>query len=333
MENTIKDLVLNKDIETISVNDIISKLNTYGITINLTINKKKHKIYLPKHSDIQFKTPDFVVGTGQFSTVYKAYNVTDKNFLAYKVAESALEKIGRRQKIPRDIKDLRNEINILRTINPCNNQVGIQPSPYATVKIKKNKNNQEVCKVVSTKKCNCYLTTLCDGDLSPDKPGIVSTLVSSQSNIDKEDMISQLINGLRYLSLKGLMHGDIKPENIFKHGKKYYLADFGSSRIEEAFTDSNDVVPTLEFMTYDDMTSLVNLVASYKGIPGKNLDNLKLHAERCDVFALGSSICEILTGHLPYQLKKIPNLGSMANPKNTKFSTLYLIALKKNRDR
>ena len=335
-DNTISNH-LNQKTCGMSDEEIILELKNNGLTVNIPsfyshcdifeLETSTHEVYLPKHSDLRFKVPDFILGRGQFSTVYKAYDTNTNLFLAYKVAECALEK-QRRKKLPRDVKDLRNEVKILRIINPDGSQIGIQPPPYATLKIVKNKG--EKCKVVSVNRCNAYLTLLCEGDLSPLKTGVISKLITGINPNEREDLMNQLINGLSYLSKNGLMHGDIKPENIFKNGKNYYLADFGSSRIEEAFTDSSDVVPTLSFMTFEDMTLLVNLVTVYNGEPGEELNKLKIHTGRCDIFALGASICEIFTGRLPYKFKKIQHIGDMANPKSTGFNNLYATLLGKN---
>ncbi len=100
-------------------------------------------------------------------------------------------------------------------------------------------------------------------------------------------IFEQALQGLSFAHQKGIVHRDLKPDNIFltdKHGVK--IMDFGVARIVDGreVTRSRSVVGTL-------------LYISPEQINGRNADF------RSDIYTLGITLFEALTGRLPFERK------------------------------
>ena len=101
------------------------------------------------------------------------------------------------------------------------------------------------------------------------------------------DVLSQLCSAVRYIHKRGIVHCDIKPENIFieqfseeKRERKVKLLDFGlSTRSESIDVAMGGTVPYLA-------------PERMHGAPASPL---------CDVYSLGILFYEMLAGRAPYQ--------------------------------
>lgn len=94
----------------------------------------------------------------------------------------------------------------------------------------------------------------------------------------------QVADALQYAHAQGVVHRDVKPENILLSGGHALLADFGiSSALKEAggMTTTGVAVGTLDYMSPEQAT-------------GEAVDG------RTDQFALASVTYEMLAGELPY---------------------------------
>ncbi|MCL1945928.1 MAG: serine/threonine protein kinase [Chitinivibrionia bacterium] len=95
----------------------------------------------------------------------------------------------------------------------------------------------------------------------------------------------QICRGLNYAHAKGVIHRDIKPQNILvsKDSNRCHITDFGIAKIkrEERITIVGMAVGTPEYM-------------SPEQAEGKNLD------QQTDVYSLGILIYEMCTGNPPF---------------------------------
>lgn len=100
------------------------------------------------------------------------------------------------------------------------------------------------------------------------------------------EIVDQLCDALAYAHEQGVVHRDIKPENVLVDRRgRVRLADFGLAKLRDehrrAPTRTRRVMGTPQYMAPEQL-----------GAP---------HAvdERCDIFALGVVLYEMLTGQLP----------------------------------
>jgi len=121
--------------------------------------------------------------------------------------------------------------------------------------------------------------------------GTLSDLLSQQQILPNErivKIVSDVAQALDYAHSQGLVHRDVKPSNIMidKHGEAL-LTDFGLVRAiwsnhKERLTEAGVVYGTPDYMSPEQALD-------------KPLDG------RCDIYALGVILYELLTGALPYK--------------------------------
>ncbi|CUA66979.1 hypothetical protein RSOLAG22IIIB_02890 [Rhizoctonia solani] len=141
------------------------------------------------------------------------------------------------------------------------------------------------------------------------------SLTAHLTNYDTHDRLQfciDLANAVEYLHSKGIVHGDIKGENIILSGNgDIQLADFGSatliSYITLGFTRTSSQLPfTFRFAA-----------------PEILLETSEAHTIKSDVYSLGMTLLQIITGKPPYgemtEVKVLVNIIKKIPPSRPSF--------------
>lgn len=111
------------------------------------------------------------------------------------------------------------------------------------------------------------------------------------------DVMTQILNGYRYLAGLKILHRDLKPSNVLRSGKIWKIADFGFSvKAQAGFTDSINV-GTPMYMPVESLSR-------------------SFYSCKTDIFALGVILYELTHGRPPWSSRsEVELLRKMCNNK------------------
>ena len=124
--------------------------------------------------------------------------------------------------------------------------------------------------------------------------GSVRQLITEQGSLSVEMTIRlglQVINAFRVIHTQGIVHRDVKPENILYHrlasGELHFLlTDFGVARLHE-----------------QPVTMTGQSLMTYEYAAPEQFDNPRQVGEAADYYALGVVFYECLTGKVPFAMR------------------------------
>ena len=202
------------------------------------------------------------VGRGAFSMVYQAFNVANGDFVAIK-------------RIPVNEMDADTLMVIEREIE-----------------LMKKLNHPNIVKYIDSVKSKGHLHIV----LEYMENGSLRDLVKKYGNLSETlvaNYTTQILQGLRYLHDQGVLHRDVKGANILtSKDKQIKLADFGLA-----------IQPSVMTSKGGDISSDVSDISGVVGTPywmAPEIIEMDIPSSACDIWSLGCTIIELLTGKPPY---------------------------------
>lgn len=222
------------------------------------------------------------IGSGAFATVYKAINSQTNETVAIKM-------ISKSDMNSKKLESIEREISILRSFS--------HPNIVAIKDFKKTKNNLylifEYCS---------------NGDL---ESYLSKHYIREMPEKDAKEIVSQLIEALKKLKEKQIVHRDLKLANILlSNDMKVKIADFGFAK----------------------SLGSIDYLQSYCGTPitmaPEILNKNENYNEKCDIWSLGVIIYKLLFGKYPFypkentleELKNEVNKGQLNFPNEVPIS-------------
>ncbi len=112
---------------------------------------------------------------------------------------------------------------------------------------------------------------------------------------------------MAYTHARGVIHRDLKPANVMVgHFGEVQIVDWGLAKLLSADTaderpENQTVIETARSESGTDSLAGAVMGTPAAMPPEQARGEIQQLDERCDVFALGAILCEILTGHPPYE--------------------------------
>ncbi|KZS88730.1 kinase-like protein [Sistotremastrum niveocremeum HHB9708] len=124
--------------------------------------------------------------------------------------------------------------------------------------------------------------------------GTISNYVHRYQNADVSSLLIEVCEGLEYLHAQNIVHGDLKPSNVFISDDGHaVLADFGNSRSVEA------LIPLLDGLNNLDLSHACG--TSRYMAPELFEASAASSSTAADIWALGCVLLEIGVRALPYE--------------------------------
>ncbi|MBC7870796.1 MAG: tetratricopeptide repeat protein, partial [Chitinophagaceae bacterium] len=132
-----------------------------------------------------------------------------------------------------------------------------------------------------------------------DEPEPIREYADGRSVAEKIDLLIQMLQALQYLHRHGILHRDLKPDNVQVVRGQVKVLDFGLAIAREAVNPSSDtIMGTPKYMAPE---LFMGMGAS----------------EASDLYAIGVMAFELFAGHYPYDLTKGSQLHLITQILNT----------------
>lgn len=122
-------------------------------------------------------------------------------------------------------------------------------------------------------------------------PSLRAAMAAGASSAQRERWLRQVVHGLAAVHAAGLVHRDVKPDNIFVEGDRAMLGDFGLATALDLDRDRDAIDATVARGTEGAGTPAYMAPEQLRGERGD---------ARTDVFAFGVTAWEALTGARPF---------------------------------
>ncbi|CAE6474286.1 unnamed protein product [Rhizoctonia solani] len=124
--------------------------------------------------------------------------------------------------------------------------------------------------------------------------GTLPQYIKANPNANRRDLCVQICEGLSYLHNTGVVHGDLKGINVLiSDDGTPVLADFGSSTMKDQ---------TLKIAHPGEIRALTVRWSAPELLKARDSGGQTKHS---DIYALGMTIYEIITGDIPYHLERV----------------------------
>jgi len=229
----------------------------------LAAAQAREALNLPGHVIKERYQIEHKVGEGPLSTVLKATDTYLNRTVALKILSPAFseETVNRFMRQAQQIIDL-DQRNIVRVFD-WDNDRGYS---FRVEEFMAGQTLQDL---------------LADSDLARGRPAQGQPPLPTDTGLD---IALDIARALEYAHSRGVIHSDLKPENVFLTADGAKLSDFGLGHLEEG---RNLLDGPLLFLTPSYLAP--------EQILGQLLDG------RTDLYALGVMLYQLLTGHLPFE--------------------------------
>jgi serine/threonine protein kinase len=112
--------------------------------------------------------------------------------------------------------------------------------------------------------------------------------VGALSEAEALSVFEAIADAVHHAHTNGVTHRDVKPDNVLRLDGRWVVSDFGHSREADSdsatLTKTGDVVGTIAWMAPE------------------QFDSSHQSTHQCDIYALGKSLCYMLTGRIPFPI-------------------------------
>ena len=161
------------------------------------------------------------------------------------------------------------------------------------LEVLKDINHPNIIKLLEIKQESKFLYLICEYYNGRDLAFYLKEKKSPLSEEVVQHIMKQLINAIKYLHEKKIVHRNIKPENIF--------IDYSSEKdlSEKNLLNSKIILGGFDVSTHLKQDQLLDLFVATKNYISPEILKRKYN-EKVDIWSLGIAFCELLLGKIPF---------------------------------